>query len=514
MRILSVAQMNAVDRATIEAGIPGVILMENAAHAVVDYIAGRFAPVEKQRVVVVCGKGNNGGDGLAAARILHARFRPAALDVVLIADPGELAGDAAANLRMLRAAGVREVREFTAEMREATLVVDAVLGTGLRGAASGAALNAIGRINGGFPSAKVVAVDVPSGLAGDSGTAPGEFVRADATVTFTAPKLCHALPPARGLMGELRIAAIGSPTSLFENNPSFDLSLTVAREIADLFAPRAGSSNKGSYGHVLVVAGARGKSGAAAMAGMAALRAGAGLVTVACPESAAGAVSAFSPELMIEPLPESKTGAIVRASLDKIQELASKFTITALGPGIGIEDGTREVVRNLFTSVAKPMVVDADALNCLGSADWGKPGAARILTPHPGEMSRLTELPVPIVQSDRIGIARAFAKDRGVTLVLKGEGTVIALPDGRAWINSTGSPAMATGGTGDVLTGMIAGLAAQFPGDPDRVTLAGVYLHGLAGECAARRLGEQPVIATDLLRWLPEGIRAIGNVSN
>lgn len=513
-KVLTVAQMNAVDRATIDAGIPGIILMENAAQRVVDYISEHFAPVERQRIVVICGKGNNGGDGLAIARIVHARFRPADLEIVLIADPSELIGDAAANLKMLDASGLRVQRELTQHSREATLVIDAVLGTGLSGPARGAALEAIRAINSEFPHAKVLAVDIPSGLAGDSATPPGEYVRADATVTFTAPKICHALPPARALMGDLRVVGIGTPPSIYEDDASIQLALITPRSVASVFAPRARDGNKGRYGHVLIVAGSRGKSGAAAMAGVAALRAGAGLVTVACPQSAMASVAAFSPELMTEPLAETASGTIAHAALGRIQELANARTLTAIGPGIGTDDETREVVRILFATLDKPMVTDADALNCLAGSDWKSSGAERVLTPHPGEMSRLTGRSIPEIQADRIGIARAFAQERRVTLVLKGEGTVIAFPDGRVWINPTGSPAMATGGTGDILTGMTAGLAAQLPSDSDRAAAAAVYLHGLAGEIAARHLGEQPVIATDLLRYLPEGIRAITNVSH
>jgi NAD(P)H-hydrate epimerase len=489
MKILTVAQMNAVDRATVERGIPDIILMENAAHRVVEYIAS----ANHQRIVVVCGKGNNGGDGLAIARMLHTRFRPELLEVVLVGDPHEQ------QLKMLTAAGLEAQRNFTAKSRTATLVIDAVLGTGLSGPARGAALDAIRAINSQFPFAKVVAVDIPSGLAGDSATPVGEYVRADATVTFTAPKICHALPPARGLMGDLRIASIGSPAELLEDS---QLELITPQGIASIFAPRDRDSNKGRYGHVLVIAGSHGKSGAAAMAGTAALRAGAGLVTVACPESVLAAVATYSPELMTEAL------------TDRIYEMAAKLTLTAIGPGIGTADETREMVRTLYATLEKPMVVDADALNCLVGSKWKKPPAPRILTPHPGEMSRLTRLTIPQVQADRIGIARSFATERGVTLVLKGEGTVIAFPDGRVSINTTGSPAMATGGTGDILTGMTAGLAGQFPKDLDRAVAAAVYVHGLSGELAARHLCEQPVIATDLLRYLPEGIRAITNLSH
>jgi NAD(P)H-hydrate epimerase len=497
--------MNAVDKATIGAGIPGIILMENAAHRVVEYIERRFAPVSAHRIAVVCGKGNNGGDGLAIARILHTRFHPPHLEIVLIPDPSDLAGDAAENLKMLRAAGLLEKRDLS--MRP-TLIVDAVLGTGLQGPAKGAALDAIRLING-LEDAKVVAVDIPSGLAGDTATPPGEYVRADATVTFTSPKICHALYPARGLMGDLHIGQIGTPASLL---PESQLALIDPARIARLFAPRATDANKGRYGHVLVIAGSRGKSGAAAMCGIAALRAGAGLVTVACAKSALDAVAAAGPEIMTEPLPETASGEIARGALDVIRRLADKRTLIAIGPGIGTDAQTREVVTTLYATSDKPMVIDADALNCLAGGDWPHPPARRILTPHPGEMSRLANHPIPEIQSDRIGSARAFAARRAVMLVLKGEGTVVAFPDGRIWINTTGSPAMATGGTGDILTGMTAGLAAQFPQDLDRATAAAVHLHGLAGELAARHLGEQPVIATDLLRYLPEGIRAIANL--
>ena len=356
-------------------------------------------------------------------------------------------------------------------------------------------------------------MDIPSGLSGDFGAVPGEYVRADATVTFTAPKVCHAMPPACNLMGDLRIAPIGSRPSLFEDDARIRLSLITPESIAPLFAPRAKDSNKGQFGHLLVVAGSRGKSGAAAMAGLAALRAGAGLVTVACPESALSAVAAHTPELMTEPLAETASGAIGRAAFDRIAELSKKCTLTAIGPGIGTADETRDVVLRLFGELDKPMVIDADALNCLagtGLASGGK--RLRVLTPHPGEMSRLAGQSIPEIQADRIFAARAFATERKAIVVLKGERTLIGFPDGRVWINPTGSPAMATGGTGDILTGMIGGLLGQFPGSVGLAIAGAVYLHGLAGEIAARHLTEQCVTATDLLRYLPEGIRGITNV--
>jgi len=495
-KVLTAAQMGVVDRATIESGIPGIILMENAAHRCVEFLAAKFGPLSEQRIVVVCGKGNNGGDGLAIARQIYTRFHPRELCVVMIAEAAEVKGDAALNYQMLLAAGLQVYWDFGPEMRTASLVIDAVLGTGLNGAARGEALNAIREINTAFPLAKVFSVDIPSGLAGDSGTAPGEFVRADATVTFTAPKVCHALPPASHLMGELAVAAIGSPTALYEDDGGIQLALVTPASIAGLFAPRESDSNKGRYGHVLVVAGARGKTGAAVMAGLAALRAGAGLVTVTCPDDALDAVAAHAPEVMTEPL-------------GVIAEQIEKRSVVAIGPGLGTSDANRAMVRELFATVRKPMVVDADALNCLAGSDWKGGEFVRVLTPHPGEMSRLTGKTVAEVQADRIGSARALATERQVTVVLKGEGTLLAFPDGRVWINPTGSPAMATGGTGDILAGMVAGLLSQFPDDPDRAVAGAVYLHGLAGEIAARHWEEQPVIATDLLQFLGEGIREI-----
>jgi len=511
MRILTAAQMRALDRATMDIGIPGLILMETAAARCVEYISEHFGPVRAQRIAVVCGKGNNGGDGLAIARQLHVRHNPAALHVILACDPVELSGDAAQNLAMLRASGLTAVRHATPEMASATLVIDAILGTGTTGPARGEALDAIRTVNSYFPSARILSVDLPSGLDADSGAIPGEFVRADATVTFTAPKPCHVLPPAANHMGDLKIVPIGSPASLFEHNPELFLELVTPRHVAPLFAKRPTDSNKGRFGHVLIVAGSRGKSGAAAMAGLAALRAGAGLVTVACPESVLPAIAGYAPELMTEPLPETASGALSRHALEKVLELASTRTVVAAGPGIGLSGDTRELILNLFQALPKPLIVDADALNCLAGERWSAGPAPRILTPHPGEMGRLTGLAVPEIQTDRVSSARAFATEHKVILVLKGERTVTALGDGRVFINPTGCPALATAGTGDILTGILSGLLAQFPDDPARAATAAVYLHGLAGELASASLSEQSVIATDLLHYLHEGIRAIAN---
>jgi len=498
MKVLTTAEMREVDRRTIEMGIPGIVLMENAAHRVVEFLTEHCAPMAEQRVVVLCGKGNNGGDGLAIARQLFTRVRPRSLHVVLLAAPEDLKGDAAANLKMLEVCGCPVLWEIPAEARTATLVIDALLGTGVTGAATGRMFDAIHEINDGFPLAKVMAVDIPSGMPADSGETPGEFARADYTVTFTAPKVAHAMPPNCDRVGELSVGAIGSPASLYEK---VWLSLLEPSMFHPLLAPRPRSGHKGTFGHVLVVAGSRGKTGAAAMSGLGALRAGAGLVTVASAASAIAEIASHAPELMTEPLAETPMGSIaLNAGLDK---LAEGKTVVAMGPGLGRHADITMLVSSAVESFPQPLLLDADALvdNIKGTG-----GRVRVLTPHPGEMARLTGKSTAAVQQDRIGTARAFATSRSVTLVLKGERTLIAFPDGRVWINPTGTPAMGTGGSGDVLTGMLSGFLAQFPNQPDQAVAAAVYLHGLAGEIGARALGEKSLIATDILKYLPDAI--------
>jgi ADP-dependent NAD(P)H-hydrate dehydratase / NAD(P)H-hydrate epimerase len=443
MKVLTADQMRAADRRTIASGTPQEVLMENAGRAVVKVMAREFR-LKGTRVAVFCGKGNNGGDGRVVARLLQRR---------------------GARVEVIESEG----GEITAKTRKAEIVVDALLGTGLTGPPRGRVLALIHAINTEFPEASKVAVDLPSGLGGG-----GESVRADITVTFAAPKIEHYF--ADGAIGKLFVEDIGIP----DENIESDLFVSEPHDFAPLFVPRKADSNKGDFGHVLVIGGAPGKTGAAAMAGLAALRAGAGLVTVACSDS-----SRLAPELMSEPL-----DAI---SLDR-------KTVVAMGPGLGHDRGMVEYVMEHATV---PTVIDADGLNSIAGTDFRGRGAQTILTPHPGEMARLTGSKVV----DRLETARTFARDRNVCLVLKGHHTLIAFPDGRVWINPTGSPAMATGGTGDILTGMTAGLVAQHPGDIETAVRAAVWLHGRAGELGAAELTEQCLIATDLLHYLPRAIR-------
>ena len=494
-KALTAAQMREVDRRTIEMGIPGAVLMENAGHRVVELLAEKFAPLAAHRIAVLCGKGNNGGDGMVVARQLFTRFHPRALHVVLFAAPEDLRGDAALNYRMLEVCGCPVLREIPPEAQLATIVVDALLGTGISGPAAGLMLDAIRAINHGFPLAKVVAVDFPSGMPSDSGLPVGEQARADYTVTFTAPKPAQVLPPNCDAVGELHVAPIGSPPALYDDDDSINLAVLQPALFAALLAPRARDGHKGTYGHVLAIAGSRGKTGAAAMCGMAALRAGAGLVTVASDESAIPVIAAHAAELMTEPLDSSR-----------LSSLAAKMDVIAIGPGLGTEPATVAMVRRAFAEFAQPMVVDADALNALAGSDWSGAGKLRVLTPHPGEMARLSGKTTADIAADRVSAARDLAAAHHVTVVLKGERTLIAFPDGRVWINPTGTPAMGTGGTGDILTGMTAGFLAQFRQQPDLAVAAAVYLHGLSGELGAAALTEKCLNATDLLRYLPAAL--------
>lgn len=475
MNVLTAEEIREVDRLTIEEnGVPGIALMENAAHRVDETLVAEFDPLDRKYVVILCGKGNNGGDGLALARILNGKV--ARLVVVLACDPEELKGDAKTNYERLRADGVMPVREVPQKLRErlqVDIVVDALLGTGLKGPAEGRVLELI-QATREFPSAKIVSIDLPSGLGGG-----GECVRADITVTFTAPKAEHYLAEgAEENVGRMIVTQIGCPPQYVVSQ----LAVSDPREFAPLFAPRKKDGHKGLYGHVLVIGGAPGKSGAAAMSGLAALRIGAGLVSVT-----SHAATNVATELMTETLEDF--------SLER-------KTVVAIGPGLG---PNKDLVHDVLTKVEVPVVIDADGLNALAGTPFRGNGVSAILTPHPGEMARLLGRPV----GDRLKDARSFATECNLCLVLKGHRTLVAMPDGQVYINLSGSPSMAKGGTGDILTGMISGMVAQFPDQIALAVRAAVYLHGRCGELAAEELTEHCVLATDLLRFLPRAIREI-----
>jgi ADP-dependent NAD(P)H-hydrate dehydratase / NAD(P)H-hydrate epimerase len=508
MKITTAAEMREIDRiTTARYGVASLTLMESAGSGVARFILERYP--NPQRITVVCGKGNNGGDGFVAARVLHHAGR--VVEVVLLGSAEELKGDAASMFEQLpvRPLFVESSTQFRVEgligVENCDLVVDAILGTGFKPPVQGLYADAIEAIN--HSGKPVVAVDIPSGAEADS-THPqsGEGVaRADAIVTFTAPRPAHVFGALT--RGPVVVVPIGSPDEAIVS--SLNLEVTVARDLSRLLAPRPLDSNKGVYGHALIVGGSLGKSGAAAMAGMAALRAGAGLSTVAVPRSVLPSVASFAAELMTEPLPETVAGGISTGALDVLERLAGVMTVVALGPGIGRQPETFDFVLEAVRRVKCAMVIDADGLNAFQGKTGLLDGRQRplVLTPHPGEMSRLTGLSIKAIQADRLNVARSFAREHHLVLVLKGNNSIVALPDGQAWVNPTGNPGMATGGTGDILTGMTAGVIGQMPDDVARATVAAVYLHGLAGDVAAERMGEHSLTATDLLGALPEAFR-------
>jgi NAD(P)H-hydrate epimerase len=507
MKIVTADEMRAIDRTTSQKfGVPSLTLMENGGTAVADFVLSRY-PTAK-RVGIICGKGNNGGDGFVAARKLRGAGREVRL--LLLADPGELRGDAAEMFRKMamQPVVVRSDQELKNEAARAVLgcevLIDAILGTGFRPPVSGLYAEAIHALNAG--TAPVVAVDIPSGADADvMGEQTGSIARADGIVTFTAPRPAHVFG---GLTpGSTVIAPIGSPEEAITS--ALQLNLITAREVGPLIGPRPRASNKGSFGHVLVIGGSLGKTGAAAMAGMSALRVGAGLSTVATPRFVLPTVAGFHPEVMTEPLDETAKGTISKRALAQVEQLAKGKTVLAVGPGISRIDETSEFVRELLKRGTSPVVLDADGLNSFEGRTDELSGKSRpvAITPHPGEMARLLGTTVQAVQRDRINVARTFARDHRLIVVLKGHRTLVAHPEGEVWVNATGNPGMATGGTGDILTGMVAGLIAQAPDRIFEAVLAAVHLHGLAGDIARESTGEQSLVATDLLKALPEAFR-------
>lgn len=519
MKILTAAQMRELDRITTDdLGLPSLTLMENAGIRFVEVLQSRYGPLGNHRITILCGKGNNGGDGFVIARQLAmAGGEPR---VVLLAEPTELEGDAAANYRAMTnwgidpyvAASMNEWMLVKPSLLDSTIIVDAIVGTGLTRPLDGFYLEIAGDINAGFPPVPVVAVDMPSGLPSDSGDYFGGAVKAALTVTFTAPKISQVFPPNVSVCGDLVVKQIGTPQRLLNRRPDLFLNLLEACDIAELLGPRLPDTNKGDYGHVLVIAGARGKTGAAALAGQAALRAGAGLVTVATAESALPTVAASMPELMTEALPETDTGAISTRAFDyeRLSKLVKSKTLLAMGPGLGQHPETVELVRRIVKEFELPMVLDADALNALAATPELLDGRERviIITPHPGEMARLVGIPTSDVQSRRVETARAFAMAHHIYVVLKGHRTLIAEPGGQVFVSTTGNPGMAAAGMGDSLTGIVAAFLGQFHGRPaSQVIAAAVYLHGLAGDLAAKELGQQALTASDLMRHFPQAIR-------
>jgi ADP-dependent NAD(P)H-hydrate dehydratase / NAD(P)H-hydrate epimerase len=541
MKVLTAEEMREVDRLTIErVGIPSLQLMETAGRRVAEAFRAiaENAGLQPRNVCVLCGKGNNGGDGFVVARHLGTAERQ--VRVYLFAHPDELRGDAEENYRRWRELGgqvtsVLEAKSWDgvwAEVAVADAIVDAMFGTGFRGAASGAigqAIQDINRLSHDATRARpalIVAVDTPSGLPSDGAAAQGPVLRAHHTVTFTAPKIGQLVSRDSEAVGSLRVVNIGSPAALVEEVGKGGLRWAEPGEFADLPLVRASDGHKGLYGHILVVAGSTGKSGAAVMSGSAALWSGAGLVTVATPDVVLPIVAAAHPEYMTEALVSTDAGTVSKRNvLEKSMtpEATDSFTdgfgmrfsaivagktVLAVGPGLGTHPETQEFIRSIVQRTELPVILDADGLNAFAPHTDELPQRRSefvAITPHPGEMARLLNSTTKAVQEDRVKVAQDAAKRWNVHVILKGAHTIVAAPDGRMFVNTTGNAGLAKGGSGDVLTGMLAAMTGQFKTDDWlRVLALGVYLHGAAADAAAAGKDLSGLVAGDVARAIPE----------
>jgi len=513
--IFTAAEMRALDaRAIRELGIPGGRLMDAAGSGAAGLITRWLTPIRGRHVVVVCGKGNNGGDGFVVARRL--RTRGAAVQVFLTARRDEVEGDAAAALAGWRGrveaidAGP-DPGALVRALERADAVVDALLGTGLTGPARGQVAVAIEAINeAGRRGVAVFALDLPSGLGSDDGALLGPTVKATRTITFAGLKRSLLLHPAAAQAGPVDVVDIGVPAG--EVARGITTWRLEAADVRRYFPPREVDAHKGRFGHLLIVAGSLGKTGAAVLAGRAALRSGVGLCTIAAPASQQPIVAAHAPEYMTEALPETAAGTLALAARERILDLARRVDAVALGPGLSLHPETQELARALMVEVERPLVADADALGALaGHLDLLRRALGpRALTPHPGEMARMLGVGTDAVQGDRLEVTRSFGRDHRVGLALKGAGTVIGGPDGRVAVNLTGNPGMAKGGSGDVLTGIVGALLARGL-DPVGALEAGCYLHGLAGDLTAAERGEVAMIAGDIIEKLPAALQALAS---
>lgn len=513
MDVATSKEMQNIDnRAKDEFGIPTLVLMENAAIGITRVVEEMFGPIKGKSITIISGKGNNGGDGLAAARHLH--NRGAKIKVFLLPEVNSVTGDAATNLDIalkmgigVYSKGMYDMSALRIALNHSHTIVDAIFGTGLSSPVKGEYRDVVELINN--SNRPVIAVDIPTGINSDTGEVMGVAIRAAITVTFGIPKRGHLLHPGCEFTGRLHITDISIPEAAIKKE-SIHLHLLTEEDIRKIISPRPTDSHKGSFGHVLVIAGSIGKGGAAAMTSLACLRTGAGLVTLATPESVQPIVAEKVTEVMTYPLSETHEKTIAFSAIETILELSKDKAVVAIGPGLTTHKDTTAVARRLIKDIGAPVVIDADAINALTDHldILRERKFPAVLTPHPGEMGRLTGKSSADVQKDRIGIARAFATDHGVYLVLKGANTVIAEPSGEVYISPTGNPGMATAGTGDALTGILSGLIAQGVDISSAVRL-GVYIHGLAGDIAAKEVGMIGMLAGDLIDRIPVAIRKL-----
>lgn len=516
MKIVTAEEMKIMDKEAEKYGISGLLLMDNAAKAVADTAAHMMEDISCPKVIVLCGRGNNGGDGFGAARWLLTYGIDA--EVVLVGFRKEdVQGDAAAELNMFLKAGGRcraLLEDEEAELEEircraADLIIDAMLGTGFHGQLSGLTARMCAAAN--SSRSQVLAVDVPTGVSAADGTAADNAVCADVTVTMSLVKTGLLLYPARDYAGCLICANIGMPENMIDSAPSRKYMLT--DEIAgELLPVRRADAHKGDAGRVTICAGSPGFTGAAALCANAAVKAGAGLVTLMAPLSCRDILGMKLTEVMVQGLLERMPGILGGAAVSSVLQRANASDVLAVGPGLGTAENTQDVIREILLKAEVPAVIDADALNALsGHTDiLSRMQAPKVLTPHPGEMARLTGMSIEEINSSRIETAEKYAAEWNAVVVLKGAPTVIACPDGNVYVNTTGCSAMATGGSGDVLTGIIAGLAAQGI-TLQEAAVCGVYLHGLAGEIASG--GEIGLAAGEISACLPEARFALEDAS-
>jgi ADP-dependent NAD(P)H-hydrate dehydratase / NAD(P)H-hydrate epimerase len=526
MKILTAKQMGEVDRLTSERyGIPSLLLMENAGRSVADELERSCEDLCHKRILILCGTGNNGGDGLVVARHLAARdMRP---EVWILGDPTRYRGDALENWKMLQNLDLPvnvlpDSGNRTAILKRTAgpdVIVDALFGTGLSKPIGPDFRKIIDWINRARAHSFIASVDIPSGLFADCSNVEGAAVQADVTVTFTALKSALVFLPAADKAGRIVVVPIGSPAALLEN-PEYRIELIERAHVRRVLPARARDSHKGTFGHLFVIAGSRDKSGAALMTGLAAMRSGAGLVTLMLPKSLRSRVFGKVPELMTSWLAETEEGTIDAGSAKMAIEHLSQADAVVVGPGLSTHPATRMFVREIVQKSPVPIVLDADGINAftgMGAALGNESGNPIIITPHPGEMARLMQVPIEDIQKHRMEHAEGCARKHNVHAVLKGSQTLIATPSGRILVNCTGNPGMATGGTGDILSGMmgrfIAGWRRKLSAG-NRETLAdfisaAVYLHGRAGDLAAGAKGEESMIATDLLVQLPAAFREV-----
>jgi NAD(P)H-hydrate epimerase len=528
MKILTAAQMAEVDRLTTERYlIPSILLMENAGRSFVDELEKACPGLNSKHIVILCGRGNNGGDGFVAARYLA--LRTARPSILLFADPDKLRGDARANWEIARAmdlpveilANPADAKSYLKKAAQPDVIVDALFGTGLSKPIGPEFRSVIEWINKASAHAFVASVDIPSGLFADSTEIPGPAVKANLTVTFSALKLAHVAPPASDFSGKTILALIGSPQPLFENS-EYKMNLVDAAQVRKALPRRAPDSHKGTFGHVYVVAGSAGKSGAALMTGLAALRSGAGLVTLWLPKSLQRGMVGKFPELMTEFLPETEEATSDKTGAERVLKQLENADALVLGPGMTVHPSTRKLIWELVRRSPVPIVLDADGINAFvppAEPLRNDAGLPVIITPHPGEMARLISRKISDVQKNRLETAHDCALRYRCYVVLKGFQTVIAAPTGEIYINSTGNPGMATGGTGDILAGMMGRFVAGWKHQADReysvdiadYISAAVYLHGLAGDFAAEQESMETLIATDLLAYLHKAFKKVLN---